>query len=43
MEHIYYFLKYGVTEVVSNTYHLGDKLQEYFSDIHEREGITLIL
>ena len=42
MEHILLLLKkYGVTEVVSNTYHLGDKLQAYFSDIKEREGITL--
>ena len=42
MEHILLLLKkYGVTEVVSNTHHLGDKLQEYFSDIDEREGITL--
>lgn len=42
MEHILLLLKkYGITEVVSNTYHLGDKLQAYFSDIQEREGITL--
>ncbi len=42
MEHILLLLKkHGITEIVSNTYHLAPKLHEYFSDIKEREGIDI--
>ncbi|NBV98019.1 MAG: NDP-sugar synthase [Proteobacteria bacterium] len=42
MEHILLLLKkHGITDVVSNTYHLAPKLHDYFADIKQREGIDI--
>ena len=40
MEHILLLLKkHGITDVVSNTYHLAPKLHDYFTDIKAFDGI----
>ena len=41
MEHILHLLKeHGITDVISNTYHLADQIHDYFKDI-DKEGINL--
>ena len=42
MEHILLLLKeHGITDVISNTYHLADQIHDYFKDIKDKEGISL--
>lgn len=42
MEHILLLLKkHNITDVISNTYHLADKIHEEFKDIEAKEGIKL--
>lgn len=42
MEHILLLLKeHGITDVISNTYHLADQIHDHFKDIKQREGINL--
>jgi NDP-sugar pyrophosphorylase family protein len=42
MEHILLLLKkHGITDVISNTYHLADKIHEEFKNIEEEHGIKL--
>lgn len=42
MDYILLLLKsHGITEVISNTHHLGSQIQEHFSDIEKEQGITL--
>ena len=42
MEHILLLLKkHGITDVISNTYHLSDKIHNEFKDIEEEQGIKL--
>jgi len=42
MGHILHLLKkHGIKKIISNTHHLGDKIQEEFSNINQKEGIEL--
>jgi len=42
MEHILLLLKdHGITNVISNTYHLADQIHDYFKDIEKTDGIKL--
>jgi NDP-sugar pyrophosphorylase family protein len=42
MEHILLLLKkHGIKDVISNTYHLGEQIQEYFKDAKTRLGINI--
>lgn len=42
MEHILLLLKeHGITNVISNTYHLANQIHDYFKDIETKEGIKL--
>lgn len=42
MGHILHLLKkHGIKKIISNTHHLGNKIQEEFSNINQKEGIEL--
>jgi mannose-1-phosphate guanylyltransferase len=42
MEHILLLLKeHGITNVISNTYHLADQIHNYFKNFEAKEGVQL--